>query len=122
MKKKNFMVKRIARSVQVENQDLRSEFGLNPSAERELTALENKVSPQLFGMLVQQLMGFHADMQVEMAEDLVIFSYQHIAHSTGCPSVDYVLDICYAWIADEHRILKPGYRRFLYNYYNVREQ
>jgi phage terminase small subunit len=37
MKKKNFMVKRIARKVRVENQDLRSEFGLNPSAEREMT-------------------------------------------------------------------------------------
>ena len=122
MKKKNFLVKRLARNVQVMNQDLRREFGLNPSADREMTTLEKKVSPQLYGMLIQQLLGFHADMQLEMAEDLVIFSYQHIAHSTGCPSVDFVLDICYSWIADEHSILKPGYKRFLYNYYNVREQ
>ena len=42
MKKKNFLVKRLARNVQVENQDLRREFGLNPSAERELTTLEKK--------------------------------------------------------------------------------
>lgn len=113
MKKKNFMVKRIARKVRVENQDLRSEFGLNPSAEREMTTLANKVSPQLYGMLVQQLMGFHADMQLEMAEDLVVFAYQHIANSTGCPSVDFVLDVCYTWIATEQGILKPGFKSIL---------
>ena len=116
MKKKNFLVKRLARNVQVKNQDLRREFRLNPSAEREMTTLEKKVSPQLYGMLIQQLLGFHADMQVEMAENLVMFSYQHIAHSTGCPSVDFVLDICYTWIATEHGILKSGFKRFLYNY------
>ena len=116
MKKKNFMVKRIARKVRVENQDLRSEFGLNPSAEREMTTLANKVSPQLYGMLVQQLMGFHADMQLEMAEDLVMFALEHIAHSTGCPSVDFVLDICYTWISMEHGIMKSGYKSVLFNY------
>ena len=66
MKKKNFLVKRLARNVQVMNQDLRREFGLNPSADREMTTLEKKVSPQLYGMLIQQLLGFHADMQLEM--------------------------------------------------------
>ena len=72
MKKKNFLVKRLARNVQVMNQDLRREFGLNPSADREMTTLEKKVSPQFYGMLIQQLLGFHADMQLEMAENLVL--------------------------------------------------
>ena len=116
MKKKNFLVKRLARNVQVMNQDLRREFGLNPSADREMTTLEKKVSPQLYGMLIQQLLGFHADMQLEMAENLVVFAYQHIANSTGCPSVDFILDVCYTWIATEHGILKSGFKRFLYNY------
>ena len=116
MKKKIFMVKSFARNVKVENHDLRRDYGLDPCADREMTTLEKKVSPQLYGMLIQQLLGFHADMQVEMAENLVMFSYQHIAHSTGCPSVDFVLDICYTWIATEHGILKSGFKRFLYNY------
>ena len=93
MKKKNFMVKSFARNVQVKNHDL-----------------------QLYGMLIQQLLGFHADMQLEMAEDLVIFSYQHIANSTGCPSVDFILDVCYTWIATDQGILKPGVKSFLYNH------
>lgn len=33
-----------------------------------------------------------------------------IAHTTGCSSVDLVLDICYTWIAQEQGILK---KRFL---------
>ena len=115
MKKKIFMVKSFARKVQVMNQDLRREFGLNPSADREMTTLEKKVSPQLYGMLIQQLLGFHADMQYEMAVDLVIFACQHIANSTGCPSVDFILDVCYTWIATEQGILKPGFRSFLYS-------
>ena len=86
MKKKNFMVKSFARNVQVKNHDLRRDYGLDPCADREMTTLENKVSPQLYGMLIQQLLGFHADMQYEMAVDLVIFAYQHIANSTGCPA------------------------------------
>jgi hypothetical protein len=115
MKKKIFMVKSFARNVKVENHDLRRDYGLDPCADREMTTLENKVSPQLYGMLVQQLLGFHADMQYEMAVDLVIFACQHIANSTGCPSVDFILDVCYTWIATDQGILKPGVKSFLYN-------
>ena len=116
MKKRKFLVKRIAQNVQVKNQDLRKEFSMNPLAEREMKSLEKYVSPQLYGMLIQQLLGFHADMQLEMAEDLVMFALEHIAHSTGCPSVDFVLDICYTWISMEHGIMKSGYKSVLFNF------
>ena len=106
MRKNRMMVKKIARNVRVEYQDLRGDFGLTHNAERELSTLKKKVSPQLLGMLEQQLLGFHAMMQKEMAEDLVVFTFRHIAHTTGCSSADLVLDICYAWIAQEHGILK----------------
>lgn len=116
MKKRRFLVKKIAQNVRIENQDMRREFGLNPIAEREMKPVEREVSPQLYGMLIQQLLGFHADMQVEMAEDIAEFAYEHVAHSTGCPSVDMVLDVCYSWISTEHGILKPGYREMFLNY------
>ena len=102
MRKRNFLVKRFAKDVQIENQDLRNE-------------LKKMVSPQLYGMLVQQLLGFHANMQVEMAEDLVIFTCQSLAHSTGCSSADMVLDVCYTWIAAEQGKLKKGFREYLLN-------
>ena len=49
-----------------------------------------------------------ADMQLEMAENLVVFACEHIAHTTGCDSVDMVLDVCYSWIAAEQGILKKA--------------
>lgn len=115
MKKRKCLVKKIAQNVTVVNQDMRSDYGVNCLAEKEMQSLERKVSPQLYGMLEQQLLAFHGDMQLEMAEDLVIFAHQHVAHMTGCSSVDLVLDICYTWIAAEHGILKPGFRRKLNN-------
>jgi hypothetical protein len=48
-------------------------------------------------------------MQLEMAENLVVFACEHIAHTTGCDSVDMVLDVCYSWIAAEQGILKHSY-------------
>jgi len=106
MKKRRLFVRTAARDVRQVSNDLRRDFGVCQLADREMTSLEKKVSPQLYGMLMQQLLGFHGDMQLEMAEDLVIFAYKHIAHTTGCESVDTILDICYTWIAAEHGILK----------------
>ena len=105
----------MARNVSLVRQDLRSEYGLNYLAERELSSLERKVSPQLYGVLVQQLLAFHGDMQLEMAEDLVSFAYEQVAHTTGCPSVDLVLDVCYAWIAQEMGLIKHGYAKLISN-------
>lgn len=113
MKKKKLLVQKMARNVSIVRQDLRCEYGLNYLAEKELSTLEKKVSPQLYGMLVQQLLAFHGDMQLEMAGDLVMFAYHQLAHTTGCPSVDMVLDVCYSWIAADQGILKPGYAREL---------
>lgn len=115
MKKRKMMVKKVSKNVRIQIGDLRRNFGVNPLAERELASLEKKVSPQLYGMLEQQLLGFHSDMQLEMAEDLVIFAHEHIANTTGCQSVDFTLDICYTWIAMEHGIIKQGYRKMFYN-------
>ena len=70
---------------------------------------EEKTAGELYGMLMQQLLGFHGDMQLEMAENLVVFACEHIAHTTGCDSVDMVLDVCYSWIAAEQGILKKSY-------------
>ena len=115
MKKRKLMVRKMALDVRQVNNDLRSDYGVCPLADREMTTLEKKVSPQLYGMLMQQLLGFHGDMQLEMAEDLVIFAYEHIANTTGCQSVDMVLDVCSTWIASEQGIIKKGFRELLFS-------
>jgi len=98
------LVKRIARDVRVQSQDLCDDFCVTRKAERELESLKRKVSPELKEMLSLQLLAFRGDMQLEMAQNLVIFAYDHMAFTTGCPSVDTVLDICYSWIASEQGI------------------
>ena len=115
MKKRRLLVRQVAKNVRQLNHDLRKDYGVAPLADREMSSMEKEVSPQLYGMLVQQLLAFHADMQLEMAEDLVMFTYQNLAHTTGCPSVDMVLDVCYSWIAAEQGIMKPGYRKLINN-------
>ena len=108
MKKRKVYVKTISLDVMTIDQDLREDYDLNPSAEMIMERVSDEVSPQLYGMLIQQLLGFHADMQVEMAEDLEDFAVAHIAHTTGCASVDYVLNICYGWIAAEHGLFQES--------------
>ena len=66
MKKRKLLVRKMAHNVRQVNHDLRFEYGVAPHADREMTTLEKKVSPQLYGMLMQQLLGFHGDMQLDV--------------------------------------------------------
>ena len=52
-------------------------------------------------MLNQQLLGFSSQMQQELAMDMVDYVCDDVIRMTGCPSADYVLETCYAWINDE---------------------
>lgn len=103
------MVKHIVKNVRMQEQDLSEDFPVAHKAERELGSLKRKVSPELIEMLKMQLMAFRGDMQQEMATDLVIFAHDHLAYTTGCPSADMVLDVCYSWIAHEQGLLKVNF-------------
>ena len=96
--------------VKVEDEDMSMDFPVAKKAEREMETIRKKVSQGLFDLLTMQLMGFRGDMQHMMAENLVIFAYDHTAYTTGCPSVDTVLDICYTWIADEQGIIVKNFK------------
>ena len=110
MSRRKLLVKAMAVGVKVVNQEMRGDYGINMLAEREMEQLINKVDPDTYGMLIQQLLAFHADMQLEMAEDLVIFAQEQVAHTTGCPSVDHILDLCYTWIAFDLGIIRKKYQ------------
>ena len=114
MSKRKLLVTQIAKGVRVQNQDLRFDFMLNSSAEKELKSLEKMISPELYGIISKLLLGFHGHMQYEMAVDLVIFAHERIAHMTSCLGADYVLDICYAWIASELGFLKRSFITSIY--------
>ena len=104
------LVKKMSVGVKVVDQDLRRDYGINILAEYEMKKLELLVKPDTFGMLVQQLLAFHGDMQMEMADDMVLFAQEEIALTTGCPSVDHILDLCYTWIAIDLGIIRKKYQ------------
>ena len=104
----------LVKDVKVEDEDMSMDFPVAKKAEREMETIRKKVSQGLFDLLTMQLMGFRGDMQYVMAENSAIFAYDHTAYTTGCPSVDAVLDVCYAWIASELGFLKRSFITDIY--------
>ncbi len=104
METKKKVIKKITLDVFLSVQDLMPDYGLKPEVEEIMDRVAPEVSPLLRDMLEEQLLGFHEDMQIEMAENLEKFVCLHEAHFTGSPDVDYVLTQCYGWIAAEHGV------------------
>lgn len=101
MRTKKKVMKRITLDVFFAVQDLQPDYGLTSEVEEIMNRVGKEVSPLLHQMLIEQLLGFHEDMQIEMAENLEEFACLHEVHFTGCADVDYVLAQCYGWIAAE---------------------
>ena len=116
MKRRNFStVRKMTRGVRMIHQDLLTEHPLDPVAERILDCMRGRISPALQGHFMQLLRSFDEEMQVEMADDLLDFSSDHIAHTTGVISADVILDLGYKMIAYEHNILKKKDRSRMRN-------
>jgi len=106
---KNFStVRKCTKGVKVVHENLLPEHQLTRLAEREMTALHDKVSMELYGILTYHVRGFDEEMQITMAENLVDFAKQHVAYTTGVSSADLVLDICYKMMAMEMGLLKKS--------------
>ena len=99
--RKRKVIKKITLDVFLDVQDLMPDYGLKSEVEEIMERVGQEVSPLLQDMLIEQLLGFHEDMQREMAEDLEEFVTTNETHFTGSADVDYVLTQCYAWIAAE---------------------
>ena len=104
MKRRVLFVENFAKVEKVISQNLSEHFEIDERASRILKLMEGEVSDDLLMMLGGELQGFCGQMQIEMAEDLFDFALAHVVHTTGCASVDYVLDYCYSYIAMEHGI------------------
>lgn len=87
--------------VKVIEQDLRSEQEMETVAESLIGLLDGKVSAELQVIIMEMMLGFSKEMQLEIADNLLDFAHGHVVHTTGCPSADAVLNACYTWIAEE---------------------
>ena len=101
MVRQNIFEKRRGGEFIFEEEDLLRVQYMEHDAESVMQRLEDKVSKSLLFMLNQQLLGFSSQMQQELALDMVDYVCDDIMRMTGCPSADYVLEICYAWINEE---------------------
>ena len=116
MRRRNFStVRKMTRGVKLIHQDLLTEHPLDPVAERILDCMRGRISPALQGHFMQLLRSFDEEMQIEMVDDLLDFSSDHIAHTTGVISADVILDLGYKMIAYEHNILKKKDRSRMRN-------
>lgn len=105
MKKKKILRKANQKPVvRVIEQDLRREQPVDGTALSTLKCIKDKVSPELHDVIGGLLLGFHEDMQLEIAADLLEFACDNVIHTTGCPTADIMLTTCYRMIADEKGI------------------
>lgn len=105
MKRRIFYVETYARVEKSIVQNLTEEFNIDERAARIMQLMKDEVSDDLLLTFFQELQGFCPQMQIEMAEDLLDFALGHVVHTTGCKSVDLILDYCYTRIAFEHDIM-----------------
>lgn len=63
--------------------------------------LEDRLSVSLLDTINAMLLGFSVEMQLEITDGLLDFTYMHIVHRSRCKSADSVLMTCYSWIAEE---------------------
>lgn len=105
MNRRRMFVERFAKVNKVLIQNLCSEYDIDERAANVMQLMKGEVSDGLLHMLVLELQGYCGTMQLEMAEDLLDFALGHVVHTTGCKSVDLVLDYCYTHIAMEHDIM-----------------
>ena len=86
-------------------QDFGDDQEVSEEARKVMGFLEDEISPELCEQLSAMLLGFNKDMQAEMASDMLMFIEDQILFTTGCDSVDYVLEACYKWIAEEKGLI-----------------
>ena len=109
--KQMMIMKKSKVKVRLVAEDYTMDQSVNRSAEYMMKRLERNLSPELVNVLIEQMLGFNEWMQQEMAYDMDLFIREHEVRTTGCPSVDYVLDVCYMWIAAEMGGLKREYKK-----------
>ena len=98
MKRRILFVENFAKVENVIIRDLSNEYGLDERAARIMQQVEDLVSENLLNNLIDCLLSFCDQMQVD-------FALAHVVHTTGCKSADYILDYCYTGIALEHNIM-----------------
>lgn len=82
-------------------QDLRNQYPADGSATDILDTLEGRLSKSLLNDIREYLPGFHPDLQVEIADDVVDFTNGDSVRYTGLKYIDRMLKAFYLLISEE---------------------
>ncbi len=95
----------------VYNKDLCSKNPISDTAAYYMELVGEEVSSELFDVLKKTLAGFNEDMQIEIADNLLNFIDFKAIVTTGCYSVDLVLNMCYLMIAEEQGLISGNVKQ-----------
>lgn len=82
-------------------QNLRDQFPADGIASDVLDTLEGRLSKALLDDIREYLLGFHPDMQLEIANDMLDCTMGRSVHYTGLKFVDRMLKAFYLLISEE---------------------
>lgn len=82
-------------------QNLRNQYSADSSATDILDTLEECLSKSLLDDIREYLPGFHPDLQVEIADDVVDFTNGDSVRYTGLKYIDRMLKAFYLLISEE---------------------
>ena len=106
MKEKSGLTDMFTIEVEVSKQNLLDKVKYGKMALQRLDLLKDKITAQLYEVLLDSLAGYSKEMQQEMAECMVDFYFFKVMTFTGCPFVDLALLNSYYKIGVELRIVK----------------
>lgn len=116
MEKVFLSIDSLDKPVKVIKRYLTNQYGVDATAFMVMECMADKISPELWDLLYQMLLPFADSMQLEMADDLLDFAHGYVIHTTGCPSADAVLEVCYRWIAEERGLTEFAEKIKLYKF------
>jgi hypothetical protein len=83
------------------NRDVRPEYSIDGTAKSVMECIEGRVSDELYQDMMDYLLGYTDDMQLEIADNLldaVCYGWQHYI---GIPHIDMIMQGFYLLIEEE---------------------
>lgn len=102
------------RENKVFNRDMRHECHINVTAKSVMECIKGRVSKKLYDDMMDYLLGFNDDMQLEIANNLLDAVFHGWEHYIGIPHIDNIMKNFYFLIAEEmaNREISSGNNRW----------
>ena len=83
------------------NRDVRPEYSIDGTAKSVMECIEGRVSEELYRDMMNYLLGYSDDMQLEIADNLLDAVCYGWRHYIGIPHIDMIMHVFYILIEEE---------------------